>query len=500
MKTSWLSDEYDHKALKKYLVIAVVMTIAMKVTAGFAALLIPIFVISSLVSRKPVESLFWVIFMTATSIGSHAIFSTNFISVMVIRVTLVSLAFCLASKIFGGRSAKVSSAFWGIMPYILWECAISAQGFEPVVSYLKLFLFLCIFVSLYAVADQVNASSRVNAKILRSVILSIIVLFIFGSIGSIPFPSISMMAKTPEIMEKMLHGEMTSLFCGLTSHSQALGSFTGVIATFLFADMVFSLRKWDALYVALILGCMVCCYKASSRTGMGTMIAGLGFVTFLFMMAKGVGSSWRSRVLSIMSVIVILSAFCGIAVPQVRERVTKFALKWGGEEKGEQVTVENMFATRQGKIDIALYNFKQKPITGNGFQVSEEMKYERRSGIAAYLAAPVEKGVWIFAIMEEGGAIGLILFVGWLLILFPALYARQGYVMASTFFGFMMANTGEFSLFSMTFLGGFYWVMSFAAGCIDVQRLKGQQVQVFDVPIEVIIEEEGIDEWTRRLG
>lgn len=499
-----LSTEYDHKALKKYLIIAAVMIAAFKFTGGFAAALIPFLVVGSLSKRKPIESLFWVLFMTMTSIGNRAIFANGAVSVLIVRATLLLLTFILGWKVFSSRASKAAMIFFGILPYIFWEAVVSIQGWEPIVSYLKITLFLCIFLALFGVANEVNASTRVNAKVLRSVILTVVVIMILGSIVIIPFPALSMMAINEETAIKMANGEITSLFCGMCAHSQAMGPLSGVLGTLVFADMIFSIKKWDKLYLAILLGAAVCCYKTSSRTGMGTLIAGLGFTAFMFMQSRGLGVRWKGKVVSALTLLAVLGGVGIIAIPQMREKIAGFALKWGGEKRGEDVTVENMFATRMGKIDGALAHFKDKPITGNGFQVSEEMSHQHREGLLAYLAAPVEKGVWLFAILEEGGAVGLILFAGWLLILFPALIKRHAYIMAATYFAFIMSNTGEFSMFAMTYVGGFYWTLTFAAGCLDVQRMKGQGIQVFEVPIEQVIAEvtarEGMDAWTRRLG
>jgi len=79
-------------------------------------------------------------------------------------------------------------------------------------------------------------------------------------------------------------------------------------------------------------------------------------------------------------------------------------------EHKDWTCTEEMMATRQGLIDRAMYNWRKKPLIGNGFQVSDEMQYEHRKGFADYLSAPIEKGVWISAVLEEGGVIGLSLF------------------------------------------------------------------------------------------
>lgn len=478
-----------------------VATIALwKVTQGFGAILITILVISAIIREKPIEMMFWVLFMTLSSGGNRQIFTTNVISVMTVRATLLFLTVLLATRLFGGgRESRLITPFWGIMVYIAWECVVSFQGFSPIVSYLKLFLFFSIFLSMFGVANTVNRSTRTNAKILRSSILALIAIIVFGSVALIPFPGLSLMTHK-EALEAMMAGEITSLFQGMTSHSQVMGPMAGIMGTFIFADLAFSIKKWDKFYLAMLLACPVLIYKSSSRTGMGTLIGGVGMICFLVMRAKGIGHSWKGKLTMAINTMVVLVAVASLAVPSVRERMTKFALKWTDTASSEMLTMESVMSTRQEKMDIALRNFRQKPLTGNGFQVSDEMQFEKRTKLTDYLAAPIEKGIWIYAILEEGGVVGMLLFSGWLIVLFSLLIKRHAYIGASVFFAFLTANLGEFSIFSMTYVGGFYWTLTFAAICLDVQRMKAADMPVFFVPIEQVIEEEGIDMWTKRLG
>ncbi len=497
--TPCFSDQYDHKALKKYLLLAISTLVAYKLSNGLlAAIIIPVCVAIALMKGKAVDLLFWVLIMTYSSAGNHLIFCTNTITVLVVRVTLIILAVLTMGKLGGVRNARAMSPFWGIVAYLIWEAVSSCQGFQPVISFLKLGLFVIVFLALFGVANTVNASTRTNAKALRSAILSIVILVIFGSVLLIPFPSISLMTAKADL-EKMLSGEVTSLFCGLTSHSQVMGPMAGILGTLIFADLVFSIKKFDWLYIALLLSCPILVFKSSSRTGMGVLIAGMGLIIFLTARARGLGERWKGRVISAIFMIGLLCVVAAVSAPSVRSGAVKFIMKWGGDD-ARDVTVENVMKTRQGKIDVALDNFKNRPIFGNGFQVSEEMVTMKFNGIQDYLSAPIEKGVWIYAVLEEGGVVGWILFTGWLCMLFPLLVKRHAYVGCAVMFAVIVANLGEFSMFSTTYIGGIYWAMTFAAVCLDVQRMKGQQIQVFEVPIPVVMEEVGMDAWTKRLA
>ena len=352
---------------------------------------------------------------------------------------------------------------------------------------------------MFAVTNFVNRSTRTNAKILRSAILAIIATVVIGSVLIIPIPSLSLMT-SEESIAAMLAGEITSLFQGMTSHSQVMGPMAAIMCTFLFADMAFSIKKPDPLYMFMILACPYLIYKTSSRTGMGTLIAGIGMVTFLIMRARGIGRNWKGKLLVTINVIVVVFGIAAFAIPGVRSKVLGYVLKWSNGQQITSISAEEVISSRQGLIDESKRNFLANPVFGNGFQVSANMAHEKRSSLASYLSAPIEKGVWIYAIPEEGGIVGMILFCGWLIALFTMLISRHAYIGASVFFAFIVTNFGEFSIFSMSYIGGIYWTLTFAGVCLDVQRMKSTNMMIFDVSTEQVFFETGEEEWMRRQG
>lgn len=494
-----MEKQYFFKDIQRYLILIIATMVLGKLSGGFAMLAVPVLVVVAITRDKPIELLFWSVFMLFFSMSNRNLFSNNVVAILIVRVTLLIMAAMLAGKLVATnkREAKLVTPMWGIMAYIFWECAVSYQGWQPVVSYLKLLLFFIIYMGLICMVNKVNLSMRMNAKILRGALLAIASVILIGSVVLTPFGGLVTLGGE-EAMKLMQSGSGTSLYMGMTCHPQVLGPLGAMLGTFLFGDLVFSIKKWDKLYIALILSCFFIIFKASSRTGMGALIAGCGFVGLMAMRAKGIGVKWKARLMSTLTMISVVFGIAVIAVPSMRNSVAKFVVKYGGDSA--KVTTEEVLKSRQGKIDEQMYFIKQKPICGNGFQVSENMLYEKRTTLMSYLSAPVEKGTWILAVAEEGGIVGLVIFVCWLLVAFPLLAKRHAYIGASVFFALIVSNLGEFSMFSMTYTGGFFWALIFVAIVFDVQRMKGTQMQVFEVPIEQVVAEEGLDAWTRRLG
>lgn len=464
----------DKKALIKYFAVALVAIIGLSLTKGYGAIAIALFAIVAFVRKKPVDLLFWVLFMMLSACCNRQIFSVNAVSVLTTRITLLLFAMFLCGASF--RNNKSIGVLWGIMWYIVWECLVSIQGFSPIVSYLKIYLFVSVFVALMGISSLVcNTHLEEEAKV-RSAIIIMIMIILVGSVALMPFPTLCYMS-TEEMIEAMLAGETTSLFKGITSQSQVIGPLAAVMGTFLFADMAFSVKRWDKLYISLLLLCPVLIYKSSSRTGMGTFIAGVGLVAILVMRARGITLRWKGRLTMAIHTVVVTGVVFMLLVPSARDSITQYVTKWGESEQGN-VTLQEVMSTRQEKIDIALKNFARKPLFGNGFQVSDEMIHDSRDGIFSYLSAPIEKGVWVFAVLEEGGVVGFILFVGWFIYAI-ALLIRQGrYVGASVLFAFLTSNLGEFSMFSMTYIGGFGWALVFSSLCIDSLRIRRERLVV----------------------
>ncbi len=345
-------------------------------------------------------------------------------------------------QLLGGRKSPIVSPFLLLLPYVLFAVLPSMLGWAPVISYLKLVLFFVIYVGFWGVANQVAIMPRLETSKLRAMALAVAVFFLIGSILLIPFPAISQLSGE-EYVEAMLRGrEAISLFKEMTMHSQALGPIVSVFAVFIFSDWVFGVRRFSWTHAILLTCCPVLSYMTSSRTAMGSLILGLLFVCFCVMRERGVGARWRGKVKNAIFASIGFAFIAIIAIPAARDSVVRFALKWDRNTVASDFTMERALKTRQGKIDSTLSNFEKSPLIGNGFQVSEDMVGQRRKSWKEYLSAPIEKGVWITAVLEETGVIGM-----GLLLLFAIggglkLMSQRAYISLSLLFTVFVVNLG----------------------------------------------------------
>ena len=422
---------------------------------------------------NPATLMFTVLMMISATVGNDYFFAKGTVFAISVRSTLLVLAVFTSMRASGRKVTPILRPMLGIFLYIGWACLSSGQGYSPIVSYLKIILFSAIYMAFYAVANEVITNIKVDAVKVRTLILAFAVLFIAGSFALIFVPSIGLMRQT-SWTDPTQFIMLESLFMGMARHSQSLGPIIAMFSVLVLGDLLFSVKRADKLYIALLLMSPVLIYKTSSRTAMGTYMASLMLVVWFFMHARGFSSRWKGKVMSITWLIAILALVATVSVPKIRDKITSFAIKTNSDAQVQDVDLSFSAITRsrQGLAQGAMANFRKSPLFGNGFQVSEDMKRDKRSGLTSYLSAPIEKGVWVTAVLEESGAVGFVLFAGFLLSSFFTLVRRHAYISATMLFSLSLSNMGEFTFFSMSYTGGISWALVFSAIVLDAHRLK----------------------------
>lgn len=455
---------YDKKALARNFFGLVVLFAACKFSKGAAfAVLIPITLVFIIQARN--AALLAILFVASAAMTMNPFFMPHTVPFVVSqKVLMLNAAFFLALQVFGRRHSALITPLLSLFPYLIYMVFVSQGGWSPVISNMKLFLFTMIYCALYGCAVRV-IDDRCDERKVRTMVLVLGIFYIFGSLALIPFPGISYMSS-----EDLLRDPTAiSLFKGATNHSQALGPTVAMFSVMLFADLAFSIQRFEPLYMALLAVAPFLLYRTSSRTAMGSFVAGMAFVTFFAMNSKGiVKTRWRRAITNFMLMIAVAGSISISVVPPLRDKATKFLLKsYSGETA---VSKELIMASRSGIYERTLENWRRKPIVGNGFQVSDEMEGIRINGIKDMLSAPVEKCTWVYAILEEGGVMGMVLFSLFLLISIGLMVKRHAYIGASMLFTFVMVNLGEFGIFSMSADGGLFWCMVFIGVILDHKR------------------------------
>ena len=463
------SEIYDKKYLFKCLLWVGVVFGLMRATGGVGfAIVIPMVFYSAL-ARKTESLLFWMLVAVSTLVANpHVVYKGGGFAYMQ-RGVMVLLGCVMAVNVMSYPMHGVIRPYAGMLCYILFMVLPSLVGWNPKISFLKLILFTLVYFSYVGVSNQTGINPRISTRRIRSVVLSLAIVFILGSVMLVPFPGLAQMRSEDFIMGRADVTSLTSRFMGMSSQPQCLGPLVSVFSVLLLGDLLFSVKKAHPLYIVLLCCVPYLVYLTSSRTGMATYILGHLFLLWTFMNARGIRARWKSKVMTIamgiLSVLIIGAAF----IPSLQTRAIKFLVKTKSEDVGP-VTTERITSSRMGLVEESLRNFRKSPVIGNGFQVSEVMKRQKGGGLAI-LSAPIEKGVWVTAVLEEGGAIGWCIFVGFLTASIAMSLKRNACIGASCLFVFMVSNFGEFSFFSMSYVGGFCWAMVFVGLSLDMRKM-----------------------------
>lgn len=469
---------YSKKGLIWGLLGLLAMCGLMKATSG-AGFLVIFAVVFAGFSKNRIPVLLFALVATATlTVTNPFLAPKGFVFTVAARLVYIIAAGVMILQVVGRKAPKQLTPLLGLMPYLAYQAMTSSVGYQPIISYLKMVLFLLVFFAFYGVASAARGREDFRfERAVRTVLLIFACYFIFGSLALIPFPGIGKMGAAAAL-EQGLTVESVGLFMGVTFQPQTLGPAISVVSTVLLADLLFSLRRWNYLYLALLLATPVLVYYTSSRTAMGTWLAGMCFTVFVFMCSHGVGSRWKGRALGAITLVGMLTGIALFATPGVQDKVLGFVLKTSEEKASEEeFSFERFTYSRQGLMDSSMAGFEESPAIGNGFQVSSLMADMDIRSWKQLLSAPMEKGVWITAVLEEGGIFGFLLFCGFLLIAFPLLLSRQAYLGACALFVFIVSNLGEFTFFSTSGGGGFLWAVTFMGLTLDAQRVARLRYQ-----------------------
>lgn len=467
-----LSEQYDKKYLFKCLLWIGIVLGLMRATGGSGFAIVIPFVLYCALARKTEALFFWLLVAVCTLVvNPHLVPKGGGFSLMQ-RSVMLFLGCAMAFNVMSYPLHGVLRPYAGMIFYILFMVLSSMQGWCPKISYLKLVLFTLVYFAYVGVSNQVGINPRVSSRRIRSVMLSMAILLILGSIALVPFPGLAQMRAEDFELGNVDLTNFTSLFMGMTSHSQCLGPIVSILGVILLGDLLFSIKKADPVYVLLLGCCPYLCYLTSSRTGMGSYILGQLFVLWVFMNARDPGTRWKSRVMTFAMVMLTSISVVLAFVPSVQDKAAKFLMKTGSDDAGP-LTTEAITSSRMGKVDEALHNFRKSPLLGNGFQVSSEMKNQKHGGLAI-LSAPIEKGVWVTAVLEEGGIIGWFIFSTFLVTCIVKSVKRHAYIGASCLFVVTMSNLGEFTFFSMSYAGGITWAMVFVGLALDIRKMEDE--------------------------
>lgn len=362
------------------------------------------------------------------------------------------------------RNSGIALPFAGLYAYFIYSFLPSSFGYCPRVSYYKL-IFILVFLSSIVAMCKAMANTRGLPFAVRDFIWAICIVLLLGSLAVLPFPAIAYplnsqwlfkegmdVASVNAAMRETASDGGMLLFAGITLHSQMLAPMVGIVFAFLLCDMLFiekKMCKWHIVFMGIS---VVFAYMTRSRTALVTIIAAIFSCSFIVFNGVRLPPRLVQRLKTALAVLCILGVMAGVVLELRSNLISSWLYK--GVDKREDALVA-MTASRMGAVEEMMNDFKKNPIIGCGFQVNRDSA--RFADQLLVFSAPVEKGVTPLVILSEGGIIGAMIFLGFLVSFFSACLKRKYYSTLVMLTSFLAVNLGEGILFSPGGVGGFIW-------------------------------------------
>lgn len=392
-----------------------------------------------------------------------------------LRLVPLVIGVVLFLKSFG-RSGTNRLPFGYLFLYLGSACISSIGGWHAGISYLKLLNFVLFLLGIWCGTQNLQDRPK-DIYDLRVFFLSIIIVVSVGSIMTLLSSDIaystnlayhSNLSKAEAVMfikELKSEGGLT-LFSGLLNHSQALAPILSCCISLTLADMLFAEKKAMVLHIGLLL-LMACeLFMTRSRTGLFSCCVG-AFMMLIFSPSRlYVPLSLKRNIRKIASLIVVTATVAVV----VGEASTGMFSRWVFKSNDSTYMKSTDFkdaltGTRQGLIDLSLYEFKKNPIFGMGFQVNYETN-ELYGDRGLVFSAPVEKGLLITTVLGEGGIVGMFFFLVFVICFYGICIRKMCIVTVSMFTVLLATNVGEATFFSPGGSGGTIWIVCVVGGFV----------------------------------
>ena len=377
------------------------------------------------------------------------------------------------------QSAKIRSKMkvpigWMIL-YLCCAAVSSVGGWFPLVSYFKILNFLLFILGVKLGVQNMNGNIR-DIGIIRHGLIVLAAFIILGSLATYPFPAIGYSMEIDnarlwgaygtdeEIGQDLIAKGSIILFSGVLRHSQLLAPMTAMFMIWVLCDMIFIERRLSWIHGVILLGAPLLLYLTKSRTGLLALAVGILLITFYALPRAVLPPRLKIRMKGILLTgCVLMGAVAAIA--EVRSHsISGWIFKWDADGTNSGDAIESIISTRMGLVGSNMHDFHMNPLLGMGFQVVENHRYLYSQGKISLISAPIEKGVLPTMILGEGGLLGALVFLLFL-ITFYGFFIKKKYVATVTLFTtFLATNMGEASFFSPGGHGGLYWLISIAGG------------------------------------
>ena len=369
--------------------------------------------------------------------------------------------------------------------YLMVAVISSANGYAPVISYLKIVNFAILLFGLWIGLKNLDRHPD-DVMDMRCFMLGIAIVLVFGSALTLFVPSIGYLNMTSMLMRDnpdmsmeeinyiVAHMQGVRLFAGMTNQSQCLAVLLPCTLAWITCDMLFIERRVSTLHLSLILCSLPLIYMTRSRISFIATASAAVIIYFWCIQMVRIRARLKSAFRAGMTLFLLVGAiYC--AYSQVKnDTISKWLRKTEDVSGDQRSLVEAMTSSRLSLVDQSMRDFHRNPLFGKGFQVMEYMQ-----GMSGFrLTAAIEKGVLPIMILGETGVLGMIAFAIFLVAFYGGCMRKSFYVTMALFTVMVACNFGEANFFSPGGPGGMLWVICVGGGfLIDTLLLHRRRLE-----------------------
>ncbi len=400
---------------------------------------------------------------------------------------LSTLAMTCALILTGdNRDGRNQIPLGAIYPFLLMAALSSIEGYCPAISYLKIVNFFIFITGIYIGTKNIHRCPEAITQI-RCTFLAIIVLLVYGSLATLPFPSVAYYTSMRSIVQEfgfayadeIFDGGGQSLFTGITVHSQFLGPVLGCCFAWLLCDMLIVERKFSSFHLALSLPIPVMTYMTRSRLALLVLAFSVAVIAFYCTPNARVVSRVRARFSNVMLVVIVLLTGAAVFFEIRGGYVSKWLRKTNDVASDARSLGEAVTGSRQGKIAECLNDFHQNTLFGKGFQVDRTTQRRFEAGQVSIFSAVIEKGLLPLMVLGETGILGTMAFAIFLIVFFVTCHGRHYTATLTLFCVYLSTNMAEATFFSPSGCGGVLWILMVVGGfVIDMNREAERRAKV----------------------
>ena len=464
-----------YKQTRKMIIFTVVMIALCRFTKGYFGIVMVAMGIGCAAANKFGWSLVYFVIMPFFVIMNPGILPKSSAFAYALRFGPLLIGLVLA---FQGMSRKGRHRlpFIYMMPFLVAALLSVLDSWAPQISLMKWVNFVVFLFGIWYGTQ--NLQYRVaDVFILRSFFLSLACVLVFGSVALLPFPGISYatslssalaeggMEYAQEVFKNIQADEMTTLFCGITNHSQAFAPVLVCTFGWVVCDMLFVERRFRWLHLALILVSFPLLYMTRSRVALVSTAFTLVIINFYVVRRVELPQKVRNKLRQGLLLGGILIGI-GVVVMQVQGgKMSQWIRKTNDVEYDKRSLVDALTGSRMGLIDQSMREFRRNPLIGSGFQVAEytrDLMKAMRGKLV--ISASIEKGILPVMVLGETGILGASTFLIFLVMFYMTCARRQYYVTITMFSILIATNMGEATFFSPGGGGGILWIVSTVGG------------------------------------